>query len=235
MTLRWPDRVLKPAGITGPFLEPRSLSGPPSIDGTSGYERSSLGRWAITLNDVTLTRTQQIKCFRAIGGMLNGQTTPILVPVYDKKQSPFPIVNGRAMRSWGSIPFSDGAKFSDGSGFRQPVIAATAAAANVRATSLDITMVYGADLEGSEFFSIDDWLYQVLTVDDVDRSGASPVYSVTIQPELRVAIAADTVCEFDDPVCRCVLATAEEMSLALTDRGFRGKKSVSFIEDDVPL
>lgn len=230
MTLRWPC-MLGPNDIEVD-LTPRPQGGGPSIAGGSQWVQSEAGVWEITYSSIPTSRLR-INAYRMIALLLNGPATPILVPVFDKKRAPFPFVDptvgGPRITSYGDIPHSDDSLFSDGSGYYTPVIDATAAAAAIRSTSLTMTLNYGGMIWGGEFFSIGENLYEIKSVSLTD-AGPPGVYEIGFMPPLRVAITDGTVLNFDDPVCRCTLASSSGMPLSLSNR-IVGLPAVSFIED----
>lgn len=226
MTLRWPC-MLGPNDIEVD-LTPRPQGGGPSLAGGSQWVQSDAGVWEITYGSIPATELR-INAYRALALLLNGPVTPILVPVFDKKRAPWPLVDVKRLTSYGDIPHSDGSLFSDGSGYYTPVIDATATVAAIRATSLTMTLNYGGKLWGAEFFSIDENLYQIKSV-SLSDAGPPAVYTIGFMPPLRAAITDGTVLNFDDPVCRCTLASSAGMPLSLSNRAV-GLPSVSFIED----
>lgn len=225
MTILWPLRVLTPVDVSVD-LQANPISGGPSMSGGMQFIQSDAGYWTISYGSVAIHTPQQVKLWRAIAGMLSGPVVPIMVPAFDKR-APWPLDEaGNEIRTYGDIPFDDCTLFDDGTGFYQPVIDATAGTASAGATSLDITMNYGSEPESGQFFSVGERLYQIVTVDD----SAAPLYTCTVTPPLREAIAADATCDFDNPACRMRLASAGEMKLTLASARF-GSPTVNFIED----
>lgn len=92
-------------------------------------------------------------------------------------------------------------------------------------TTIIITRVGAAILAGYHF-SIGERLYRVIE----QTSVAGNNYTVKIRPPLREDVTAAAVVEFEKPVCRCRLASDDEMKLAF-DPARMGVGAVSFVED----
>lgn len=220
--LRWPG-VLPPRDVEVDLL-PRPVIGPPSITGGQQTVQSDAGCWQIVYQDIVVVEAMRVKTYRSLAALLNGPATPILVPVFDCPRIPWPDgVPGAA------IAHSDDSLFSDGTGYSQPTVDIVAAAAAVRATLLNITVNASAELEGGEYFSVDDHLYIITTVEPL-ADGPPATYQIGIMPPLRQPIGDDTSLNFDSPVCRCVLADANGMPLMLQFRKI-ATPTLTFIED----
>ncbi len=226
MTLRWPC-VLTPNDIEVDLV-PRPQGGGPSLAGGSQWVQSDAGCWEITYGSLPVSRAR-VNAFRSYALQLNGPATPILVPVFDSRHSAWPTINGVRVSTYGDIPHDDGMVFSDGTGYGQDVIIATASSASFRSTSLEITVTVGGALQGGEFFSIGEYLYEIATA-VVTSDGPPTIYNITFLPPLREGIDNNTVLNFDTPAARCTLASPGGMPLSLSNR-IVGLPSVSFIED----
>jgi hypothetical protein len=188
------------------------------------------GLWFASDNDNLYYRKDHIATMRAVRALSNGGSTPIIVPRTDILQ-PWPIVDGKPLKSYASISHSDGALFSDSSGYTQPVIIAqVAAAADLRAVTLAIILIYGSALRGGECFSINHptkgWrLYEIFSV-ELDESGNS---IVQFSPPLREAVEVGDPVEFDNP--RCLMRAASPSSLDMKLESFsRTMQTMQFIE-----
>lgn len=172
------------------------------------------GFWTASLNDIQLWYREYALLWRAVRQVAAGGVNPLVVRRMDQLQ-PFP---AGGPTTYGAIPHGDGALFSDGSGYAQPVIDVKAnAAAALRAVSLDLNLVNCASLVGGEVFSIGHAtfgprMYEIGTVTPL--GGA--FYRVTFNPPLREAVTAGTVIEFDEPRCTMKLVNASGMDLNLT-------------------
>lgn len=194
------------------------------------------GLWKASLNGVALRTADHVRAWRALAAICDGGVQPVVVPMCDGRHIPAPEVNGVRVASLDVVPHSDGATFSDGSGYASSVVEASlAVAAVLRATSLTVTLTAGSALRGGEYFSIDHadlrWrLYRVRTA--VDNGDGT--FAVTIRPPLRAAVTAGSVLEFDRPKCVMRIASADAMDLMLEQRR-RGRPSVSFVEAFPPF
>lgn len=224
MTDQWSD-ILRPRLVSCEPV-PRSRSGGVSLTGQEQTVTSDAGVWGIRYVDIPIRRADQVRVYRAIAARLNGRAGSILVPVYDCRQTPWPVVAGKRVTSYGSLSHSDGSLFSDRSGYRQPVIVAyLAAEAALRATTLTVGISYGAALQGGEHFSIGERLYRIASV----QPGMGGLVTVQVWPPLREAAPAGAALEFDRPVCRMRLASDDAMPLDLDLGRFAGP-TVSFVE-----
>lgn len=195
------------------------------------------GFWVCTMSDVSLggrgagaghaRQKTATLLWRAVRQLCDGGVNPIVVPRNDALFRPWP--TGLAQGEL-SLPHGDGALFDDGSGYYQPVIDVTCAAASLRAVFLNLTLLQCGPLQGGESFSIlhdtAGWrLYEISTVVYSDPTHAT----VTFRPPLREDVTAGTVVEFDRPRCTMRLATPNAMDLAVVPWTFN-TASVSFVE-----
>lgn len=196
------------------------------------------GFWSCTMSDVSLSgagsavarQRQRISTllWRALRQICDGGVNPIVVPRNDALFRPWPA--GLAQGVPADIPHSDGTFFSDGTGYYQPIIDISAAAASLRATSLNITLNNASALQGGESFSINHgvlgWrLYEIATVVMVNGT----LGTIRFNPPLREAIADGTRLEFDRPCCTMRLAKPSSMDLSVAPWTFN-QASVDFVE-----
>lgn len=196
------------------------------------------GFWTCSMSDVSLSgagsatgRDRQAlatKLWRAVRQLANGGVTPMVVPRNDALFIPWPAGFPRKP----SIPHSDETLFSDGSGYYQPTIDVTCAAADLRATSLDLRLNRCGDIVGGESFSIQhddpniDWrIYEIATVDYSDDTHAT----ITFNPPLRDDVADGTQVEFDRPRCLMRLGKPGSMDFSVAPWTFNSG-NVDFIE-----
>lgn len=221
MTIRWPWSVLPPRNLSVD-IAPRNLAGPSSVSGKTQVVSSDAGLWKISLEQIPVVSDDSIKTFRAIDTLLEGRLNAIVVPISRFYQPVHP--DADTLGLYDPVPHSDGATFSDGTGYVGGSIKVTAAHdAAVRATSLGVLVSYGGDIQPGQHFSLNERLYRIRTFDPA--SGA-----MTFRPPLRDAVTTGTELNFDDPVCRVRLASDDAMNLPL---GF-GRWSfptVNFVED----
>ncbi len=179
-----------------------------------------------SLNDIQFRGKNDTLLWRATRQICAGGVNPIIVPRYDSVFAPFP-----GIKTYGSIPHSDGSVFSDGAGYYQSVIDVTCAGgADLRASRMTVNLNYCGALVGGESFSIlhetFDWrLYEIGAVEMLDDTTAE----ITFNPPLREAIADLTALEFDRPRCLMRLADPKAMDLNVTTYPF-SRPSVKFVE-----
>lgn len=221
---RWPIAALPAQNIAvnPEFRNARGAAG--TAYGRSQIAASDAGRWSITLGSIVIRDGAGRKAWRALQAIMEGGLTPICIPLCRADQ---PIPAGGAQH-YGSVPHSDGAYFSDGSGYAQQVIDVTATTGAARgATQLTLTKTYAADLEPPHFFSFGEQLYQIKAIVGEQEATAA---TVRIWPPLREAVAAGAHAEFDNPICRVRLAGDAGMDLELEQRR-AARPTVRFVED----
>lgn len=191
------------------------------------------GLWTASLNVIRIGndrdgRNADTNLWRAVRQICNGGVAPIIVPRNDVLFRPWP--EGVAVSAGMDIPYDDDSLFSDGVGYYQPIIDIVCGAGGLRATSLDISLIYSGELVGGESFSIEHstmgWrLYEIATVEMADAESGV----ITFNPPLREAVAEGTSLEFDRPRCVMKLASPGAMDLNVTALPFN-QPSVKFIE-----
>lgn len=221
MTLIWPIHVLRPAAVSFDIAS-RSLAAPAAVNGFRQVVASDAGIWTASFVGVSVRSRDTVLAFRAIATLLEGQLNPILVPRCRGYQ---PVPDGLSTSSPG-VPHSDGAFFSDGTGYESSLNSVTASAAALGAVSMTMNVAVGGTIEPGHDFSIGEQMYRVRTAVYADEN----TVSVTFRPPLREAVAEGAVVEFDNPVCRMRLASDSEMNLELSQFKF-GRPTVNFIED----
>ncbi|GGD24397.1 hypothetical protein [Aureimonas glaciei] len=221
--LTWPFEVLTPATMSF-NMRARNTAGSRSLSGLSQDIASGAGGWVARYSKVAIIDQNKAKRFYAIAAMLQGRLNPLLVTLYDERRAPFPASQPKPYKS---IPFSDGAYFSDGAGFYEAVIQAVLASGMARgATTATIIMQFGGEIEPGQHFSIGMRLYRVVTA----SYSSGPTQTVTFWPPARDAASAGAAVEFDRPVCKMKLADDNMMDVEL-DRDTWGYPNVDFIED----
>jgi hypothetical protein len=197
MPIAWPYDTLTPRQERA-RLQGVGMTGGQSVGGTSQTIRmGGGGLWVI--EQTFLATGSGVKLARALGSLLDGGATDIVVRVSEQTYGPAGLVASEGA-------FSDGSEFSDGSGFATvPPGGITTASAALRATTLTVTALAGA-FQGGERFSIDHAtkgrrLYEVVGVSGED---------LTIRPPLREAVASGVYLDFLQPGVVCRLANADE-------------------------
>lgn len=189
------------------------------------------GLWQAAHSSLALKGDDAIRAFRAIRSQAKSAVVPIIVYRNDGMLAPWPVVNGRRVTTYGSLPHSDDSFFSDDSGYVQPVISASVvSAADVNATSITIRFDYGGPPRGGESFSLfhasQGWrLYEIGFVTD----NGNGTYMISFTPWLRDAVAAGDAVEFDAPRCTMRMADPSSMNMALPNYKL-ARPDASFIE-----
>lgn len=228
--IEWPEMLMRDKRLTW-ALTGQSASGGRTLSGAVPRARlDGGGLWMATLTDLQVSTPDQVRAYRALEARLDGGATPVVLTRRDELFYPAPVDSyGRRITSIAGAGCDDGASCSDGTLFYTPTIDATAAAAALRATTLEVTIAVGSALKGGEVFSIehDTFSHRMYTVAAVDGD------DVTIRPPLREAISAGTRLEFDYPRCVMQLAGVSEMDLPMELRTY-GQTSVTFLESFPP-
>jgi hypothetical protein len=226
MTLQFPPSLMRERStrwaLTGNTITP----GQTSAGAFPVTRMDGGGLWVAELSNISLATADHIRAWRAIAALADGGAEPIIVPRCEKLTFPAPIIDGSPVYSWGEVPHSDGALFSDDTGYYQPVVEAEAASAGaLRATSMDVTITTGGELQGGETFSIEHPTmgHRCYVIGSVDGD------TITFRPPLREAVSAGTALEFDQPKCLMRLASGDAMALTLDMRRFGGP-SATFVE-----
>ncbi|WP_398472794.1 hypothetical protein [Tardiphaga sp.] len=209
-------------------------------DGFSPVVRSDGGGlWSCVMSAVSLSGIKGAKLrhkdrikqstllWRAVRQICNGGIGRIVVPRNDALFRPLP----EGASAYGAIPHSDGALFSDQTGYYQSVIdVVTYGNATLRSTTLYLHLTRCGDLLGGESFSINHpiwgWrMYEIATVEPVDEFNVA----VTFNPPLREAVPAGTKVEFDRPRCLMQLKAPNSMDLTVLPWTFNSANA-EFIE-----
>jgi hypothetical protein len=223
MSLVWPFDVLKPRGTS---IDPmhRGVSGGVAFSGVGQDIASDAGVWIASYEQISIRNADQVRAWDALAVMLEGRLNPVTIRVCRPQARPR--LAGFASLT-APVPHSDGAFFSDGAGYVSRVYAADVAAdAALRATTLQLSKIAAFALEVPNAFSIGEKYYRISKV----VAQTATTATVTIWPPLREAVTNGTPLNFDSPVMRARLATANEMRLTLDLNRFAAP-TVNFIED----
>lgn len=179
--LDWPAN-LKPRDIS--FIPPsktRSLT--TSLTDFEQVQPVIRPPWRAQLVFNNLTPTVLL-AYRALLGWFEGRTNLVRVPVFDQQNS----ASGEEL-GIGVVPHSDGAYFSDGSGYAVIDIADVFATGVQGARTLDIDFgAYGEALQAGQYFGLADDLHLATFV-----SWSGTVATVRFTPSLRRDFAAEPV------------------------------------------
>lgn len=171
------------------------------------------GLWALQMDFPRFSTPDQIRAWRAVQYGSHGGVVPVNIALCDIRQAPRP-TNWAA--SYG-VPHSDDTPFSDSSLYASAtIVAALAADADLRATTVRMTFDGDSVPLGGEFFSLGygdgrNEIHVTLTATLVGGS----TYDLTIVPPLRAAHSAGETANFDHPTGTFVLAQPDSMSAAL--------------------
>lgn len=220
MTIMWPVGVLRPQNVAF-NIAPRSLAGPTSVSGKTQVISSDAGIWKATYGSIVVRSRAAVITHRAISTLLEGRMGTILVPLCRAYQ-PAPAADGL----FDTVPHSDDALFSDGTGYVGNAAKVLTAAMAARAVSGAVTISHGGPIEPGQHFSVGERLYRLRSV---TYTGANTA-NITFRPPLREAVAFGDELNFDRPACRMRLASDGEMDLELSLRRF-GSPTVNFVED----
>lgn len=165
MTIRWPDQVLSPRGLSVD-LASRSLSGPASISGSVQVVASDAGIWKVTFDAIPVVSEQKIKAWRAVAGLMEGRLNPIVMPISRFYQPAWVEGENELVEP---VPHSDQAFFGDGAGYVGSVNKARlAGSVAARATTANVVVTYGGQLEPGQHFSIGERLYRIRTSEEIE-------------------------------------------------------------------
>jgi len=227
--IRWP-KVLKPQSISIDLAH-RNLRGSAAASGFTQVVSNSAGLWRVTYNDVPLYSTAQIRCWRAIDALSEGQLNPISIPLYDFPRSPSSDSDsGTNLYHWYNyqVPHSDESLYDDGTGHDSSYTnIQTSATVAVGATTIPVIKTAPlVTLEPGMHFSISDRLYRIKKI-TAQSSGAA---TLVVTPPVREFIYLSERLEFDCPRIRVRLTSDSAMKLPL-DFNRQSFHSLDFVED----
>lgn len=214
--------ILRISDRTDPQLDFHTRSGGVALNGAEQIVSPLSSVWRFRAVFPIVTKPQA-RAIRVLKSKLQGRFNFVRLRICDRYG-----ISRRDVGAWypeSDVSHSDGAYFSDGSGYSlapptSPVTSAGAAGdltLTVRASDFNDAMSSGV------FFSVNDWLYQV---DNWELVGTD--YVMEISPPLREAVAIDDIADFD-PKCLWRLDTDLEGSLDLQIGKF-GAVTLSLVE-----
>jgi hypothetical protein len=193
-------------------------SGGTSLSGIDDpIETDGGGFWQADFTNGDTSERDDTLAWRAINAALDNGATAVIVEFCDRLHTP----NGGEMGVAGSPD-----QFGDGRSFTGPgVVASAVAPANLRATSLGISIASERELIGGERFTIvhPTWGERVY-----ELTGAPSGSTIKFRPPLREAVTTGTALDFDNP--RCKMRRVSDPTNALSI-GRYGSCSISFVED----
>lgn len=224
--LVFPTRLFAPVSLRARLIG-GTVSGGASTGGVAQYgEMSGGGVWSIEFGEANLWSREKFLAWQALEAALGNGSTPIVVPLWDRKHQP---TNPKLT----TVPFSDLTLWDDSVAWDQATVAATVTSpAALRANQLAFTLTSPKHLVGGEHFSVlhagnKGWrLYRVTQVVS-GGVGSGDATVIKFQPPLRAPVATDTPLNFDTP--RCVCRVNGDIGALLEMLRF-GKGSASFVE-----
>ena len=182
-----------PCGLFGPLVNDPILNvrGRSAGEGVTGSGQVSYGnqpRWEINW-DISGFGRDRVLAWRAIRARMRGRVNILRVCMCDRWRPTYQELGLSAddialLRAAG-VPHSDGTYFSDGTGYGyEPTMISLGYEAGDETITIDATPINDA-LQPGQWFSHDDWPYQVT---GIDGTAEARVYS--FEPSLRRAIPA---------------------------------------------
>lgn len=170
-----------------------------------------------------------------LGARMNGGFRFANVEIINDGIGPFPIIRGKRRPIISGIPHSDGALFSDNSGYSQTTVYGTVTSNAVVGAGVIQFQVFGAarPLRWSDWFSIlhptKGWrAYRYWEVQAV-TAGTNPIYTLAIAPALREAVAVGTRVELARPMC--VMKFPKGFTLPWDYEGwYQSRPTLQFVE-----
>lgn len=181
------------------------------------------GWWVAEFGDMQAGTPAMHRALRAMAGRLRGGRR---VDVTFMEKAPTGGVHG-------SVPFSDGTLFSDGTGFTGGLMEATFEdALSLRADEALIRITTGHALIAGEMFSVlrspdlGSELHCTSAVEQVEED----LWSVELFPPMRQDHEAGVPVNFNNPACAMRLQDPEGNMWPSVDRNWRPKASARFVE-----
>lgn len=179
--------------------------------------------------------TERHEVINWLGARGNGGYRFFNVPIINDGIGPFPFINGKKRPIIGGISHSDGALFSDTSGYSQATVYGEITEAAALNAGIVKMRVYGAarPLRWSDWFSIyhetKGWrAYRYWDV--IEKTDeADPVYTLAIAPPLREAVTVGQRVELARPMC--VMKFPSSFTLPYDYEGwYQSRPTLSFTE-----
>lgn len=217
-----------PCDLFGPQVSDWILNvrGRAANDGVTGAGQVIYGnqpRWEATLK-LAGVRRERVLTWRSIRAQMRGRLNILRVCVCDRWR-PTNAQLGLPGSGSGGVPHSDGAFFSDGSGYvvAPTIIPSTNIIAGNETMTVNVSSVKDSIRPG-HFFSHNDWLYQVTGV-----TGTLPVRTIAFEPPLRRTIMAGTSINVGEAYSLMAFVDDLQGRMPLQD-GKRGETDISLVE-----
>lgn len=227
-----PDIVDFPGGIprgdrTDPQLIANNRSGGMSINGFEQVIGSLSQRWEWSIS-FPIFKPYHMRGMRAFLAETQGRFNYVRIRLCDLyrmnriEMGAIPGITGNY-----SVPHSDGAYFSDGSGYHvaggmTPISGAIAEGATSMMIDPGFRIIPGT------FFSINEWLYVIRRIDDPVEGDPDTMRMIHFSPPLREPASSEDEINFD-AVCIWRMATDREGTANLRAGKF-GSVTLNFVE-----
>jgi hypothetical protein len=225
----WP-RNLVPASIMF-RIKPMTAKGPFTYSGKRQTVAQDAGFWVAELTNFPVVDDEAILEWRGTLAALEGSANDLIIGPFDSLRAPTfadfpPVIEG--------IPHSDGALFSDSSGYSQSTIKVSLAEdVELRSTTALLTVEQAGTIRKGMYFTI--WsdvagvsaprMYIITAPPDTEGDRVS----IKFRPPLRAEAAAGTGVDFADPKLLMNLSDEDAGSLDL-EYGLFSRPSISLEE-----
>ncbi|MBB5709354.1 hypothetical protein [Sphingomonas xinjiangensis] len=204
----------------------RVISGGEAVNGEQDViQTDGGGRWEISYGEMGQDDPFRQQLWSAWVGELAGGARSVLVPLLSLDTAPRPVAgNGLAMPSdlyWNDDYFPTEVRFA-----APYIVARVSAPATLRATTLQVTVDQGDDVQPGMKFSVGYCGFKIERV--LSRNGSTA--TVRVSPPARESIAAGTPANFDWPVVVCRSVIGQDLAADIM-LGMYGTTTVSFVED----
>lgn len=192
---------------TDPILVQANRSAGVAMDGGEQIASSLSQQWRWSILVPVFTKAHA-RALRVVKTRAKGRFNYLRIRLCDQYRITWRDIGGVAPHS---VPHSDGAYFSDGSGYAysSPITTAAADAAE-GATQVTVAgSVFGGYMTAGVWFSVDGWLYHV---DNWTQVGDN--YRLDISPPVRAAITAGDEADFN-AVALWTMRTDDEADIEL--------------------
>jgi hypothetical protein len=204
----------------------RVISGGTAINGEEDViATDGGGRWEISYGEVDLDGPYLQQVWEAWTSHLAGGAQTVLVPLLSLGTAPRPII-GNGLAEPSDI-LADDDYFPTDVRFAAPYIVATVSAdAALRATTLQLSVAQGAQLQPGMKFSVAGRGFKIERV--ISRAGMTAICIVS--PPTRAPITAGAAANFDWPTVMCRGVVGQDLAATIS-LGMFGTTSISFVED----
>lgn len=229
--IHWPRTPLfKIRGDVSIDDAPRSVTGPPAVDGQTQAVMSSAGVWSMSYGDVFVSGDAGIMLWRALAVQINGRANAIVMPIFERPgRTPGGAGYAAQAAMITSSPHGDDALHSDDTAYAGTSTEASVASPVERGALAWTLNISGATpLSPGSHFSVGYRLYRVAYI----VSEAAGVTTLRAWPPARDAVLAGSVVALADLVCKVRLAADRGMALPVKHYNRHGvATTLSLVED----